>query len=1151
MSSDVIPDRRVCEIYTAESSGSGLLITDRLVLTANHVLGGAEAQVRFPEGSFECVVHWRSEELDAAVLRITDETWVRPTLPPLRWGRFVTGSPGIPAEAAGFPESHSHEWAHASGVLNALDRRGTARIDLQVGSWPRQAPGRSLWCGMSGAALFSGGLLTGLVIEDPPEFESRRLTAVRIQALRAHPGFEQAVWGSTQPPPMEPAEIAGLCRSPLPIRVTPAGLLRAEAEIVPFHGRDDVLRRLREWLDPDVSAAVRVLTGPGGQGKTRVARQFARVADEAGWLVAEVRDDAPAGLIERLPDVREPLLLIVDEAEKQADRLVRIFAALPGRVRVLLVARTGGPWLRKLAVDSEPFAGLLPHTPSGDDLAGVVEELGPIGGDRRAAFRAALTAYAGAFGRPATGIRTPRLTDECYGNVLAVHMEAMAALLNAADAPADAPAGAPDAAGILLQHEMRYWSQLARTKYALGDLPDEVLRQTITVATLCTVRPRTGEDLDRILSQVPLLAGQLPATRAAVAEWLTDLYSEPGWKCAPLRPGPLHEHLVGAELADHPAMLDSVAPILTERQACEMLTVLARSGAPVSAGRRRDYRVVVAVAGAITALVRGAPERMAFPAWFAAALVEGPAAEPLHAALDAIEHGEAARGRLWRQSISDAWGAVGDAFGRFRGRTRNERSNSVPSSSSAAVPAAAVPVGGGSAAHFRMIAQAAGAPAGPSRLRRVTEAATMAVDRIARTPWAAPVIQAVHQHPDLARGLGAAVAVVALASPLLLIVPESEAGQSGAAPVRDGIVAVAPLPAPGPTEPTSTAGVGEPAVAASPHFARSPAPQPSATRPPSPAASPISPSPAPSHAASSRPATAPPPTSAPTATIRPSSSQPPILPRVMTTPPTTAPTPSASQPTDGRFPIEVDADSLTAPTFSIPGVDTDANAGRPQHYRLKPGRYGLSTGADVPLAWFKITPTGTVDYEPDVTYLKGRGTTRLEITGLEVTIDPTPLDAESFGLGGVGSNLDDDSVHRMRLLPARYRLALWSIWTDAYVTLLANGTFTYHLDHDTFLSGRDTSRLTLNGLKITVDATQLKSSTFSIEGVASGRRTSEPLSVRVLPAPYRLADGPTWSTVKFTVTLDGHLTYIPAHATHLSGADTSTLTIRTPTLPPQ
>lgn len=53
-----------------------------------------------------------------------------------------------------------------------------------------------------------------------------------------------------------------------------SALLRADAELVDFFGRDRERRDLHAWCDGPAGRAAWLVTGPGGQGKTRLARQL-------------------------------------------------------------------------------------------------------------------------------------------------------------------------------------------------------------------------------------------------------------------------------------------------------------------------------------------------------------------------------------------------------------------------------------------------------------------------------------------------------------------------------------------------------------------------------------------------------------------------------------------------------------------------------------------------------------------------------------------------------------------------------------------------------------------------------------------------------------------------------------------------------------
>ena len=89
-------------------------------------------------------------------------------------------------------------------------------------------------------------------------------------------------------------------------------LLRADAEAVRFYGRDTQLTELTRWCtDPGQDVGVRLLVGPGGRGKTRLARRL--VADLRGrpwpgrdagraWVAGFLADRTARALLARLAD---------------------------------------------------------------------------------------------------------------------------------------------------------------------------------------------------------------------------------------------------------------------------------------------------------------------------------------------------------------------------------------------------------------------------------------------------------------------------------------------------------------------------------------------------------------------------------------------------------------------------------------------------------------------------------------------------------------------------------------------------------------------------------------------------------------------------------------------------------------------------------
>ncbi|MGC5664853.1 hypothetical protein ACN261_31175 [Micromonospora sp. WMMD723] len=94
-----------------------------------------------------------------------------------------------------------------------------------------------------------------------------------------------------------------------------AWLLHPGREVVDFLGRGWVLRQLESWAaDPD-AVAVRLLTGAGGVGKTRLAREFA--GRLPGWRCEWIHagaEEQTATLIAS-GGVPSRLLVVVDYAE--------------------------------------------------------------------------------------------------------------------------------------------------------------------------------------------------------------------------------------------------------------------------------------------------------------------------------------------------------------------------------------------------------------------------------------------------------------------------------------------------------------------------------------------------------------------------------------------------------------------------------------------------------------------------------------------------------------------------------------------------------------------------------------------------------------------------------------------------------------------
>ena len=342
--------------------GSGFLLAERLVLTAGHIAddeldGPIRVSLPYVAASATGSTVWSGSGagLDAALIELDRP----PTGPQLtqwrsvRWGRLTGQQPGVPAMAVGFPwvlrgDDGQRVPDQVAGRINPGAAMGQ-RYDLNVeGAHPlSRARDRSPWSGLSGAALFSGNLLIGVLVMDTPGFQAARLTAEPVWRLLADQGFAAQLRCHGCSTEVESVELSGLFELPPKPRDSPASLLRADQAIAQFRGREQELDMLRRWCADEEPLAVALVTGTGGQGKSRLARELCLQMRGDGWLAgfaATAGQATPAA--EQLAHSQLPVLLAVDYAEIRTDlhQLLKAAEEPSSRVRLLLLARSAEDW---------------------------------------------------------------------------------------------------------------------------------------------------------------------------------------------------------------------------------------------------------------------------------------------------------------------------------------------------------------------------------------------------------------------------------------------------------------------------------------------------------------------------------------------------------------------------------------------------------------------------------------------------------------------------------------------------------------------------------------------------------------------------------------------------------------------------------------
>ncbi|MFB7398418.1 tetratricopeptide repeat protein, partial [Streptomyces sp. NPDC056191] len=562
---------------------------------------------------------------DAALVLVDDSPhWGPPTVPVV-WGRPDTKRPGTPCETWGVPDEAQRKDRPVEAVqLGGEVNPGSGFVGNQyvmdlrtpgVG-WP--SAGTSPWGGLSGAAVFCDRYLTGVVASDRANSAHGRLNVVPAYVLHHDDAFRTTLAEHGGGPAgglgavefqdiADPTIHAAVRRAP----VTPAALLEAGRQTVPFHGREKLLADLQAWCGRGGFGAW-LLHGPGGQGKTRLAHHLGHRLAAAGWTVLWPHANAEASQLLEIRRAAKPLLVVLDYAETRPAQLAALVAAAaehPGTspLKLLLLARTAGDWWQQARTASQQAEECLATartrrlTPLEDDP------------DRRAshyrdvalALSAALPAVPGMAGHDwsaaAADLQSPRrLGEGAYGNALTLHMTALADLLDTAQPDLtnhtddeDTDEDAQDVEDRLLAHESRYWKSSATTCGLTPTLSINTLETALAAAHLTGATGRDQADL--LWQRLPALADQPRDRRNTVTAWIATLYpptlAAPGgplWGA--LQPDRLAERHTGRALEADPRLADQLLDSAEDTQTAQLLTVYSRAAAhPVFRGRLDTY----------------------------------------------------------------------------------------------------------------------------------------------------------------------------------------------------------------------------------------------------------------------------------------------------------------------------------------------------------------------------------------------------------------------------------------------------------------------------------------------------------------------------------------------------------------------------------
>ncbi|WP_328936432.1 trypsin-like peptidase domain-containing protein [Streptomyces tauricus] len=415
--------------------GSGYLVASGTVLTAAHVVAGADGiRVRFQAGRpgervVDAELAWSNDAVDVAVLTLPETA--AEDVPPVSLGRIDEQDTVLSCTAMGFPRFklrtdaagrrfRDAEHMDASCAVLANRREGT--LDLRITAPPAEDPdpARDAWEGMSGAAVFSGAHLVGVVSrhhrrEGPGRIAAGRVDRwadalsaserARLESLLGHDLMALPTTG--------PAAALDLVQEAYRAQLTdiaPELLDRRESELadlVSFCGGPEPYLWLqgRPWAGKTALAAWFALRPPRGVVPVWffITARYAGQSDSDAYTAAVVeqlaaivgREPAVAGspaardgerrlllreAAERVAEDGGTLLLVVDGLDEDQSRVpggagTSIASLLPGRlppnVRVLVTSRpnpgippdvTGGHPLRHCPVVELATSEAARHT---------------------------------------------------------------------------------------------------------------------------------------------------------------------------------------------------------------------------------------------------------------------------------------------------------------------------------------------------------------------------------------------------------------------------------------------------------------------------------------------------------------------------------------------------------------------------------------------------------------------------------------------------------------------------------------------------------------------------------------------------------------------------------------------------------------------
>ncbi|MFD8466758.1 NACHT domain-containing protein [Streptomyces cyaneofuscatus] len=186
------PADRTVVVSSADRQGSGVLLTDQLVLTCAHVVASGSVLIAHPArpDKVRATVAWADNQLDVALLEAREPVQ---QVPPIRLGAVDTRQVIPGCEIIGFPRRQRYgpdqRLEADQYTATVLPMAGRVR-DLLVCDLDSPPPARpdgkpAALFGLSGGPVFAGGVLLGVARQVPQQGADRRIECVPLSPARA------------------------------------------------------------------------------------------------------------------------------------------------------------------------------------------------------------------------------------------------------------------------------------------------------------------------------------------------------------------------------------------------------------------------------------------------------------------------------------------------------------------------------------------------------------------------------------------------------------------------------------------------------------------------------------------------------------------------------------------------------------------------------------------------------------------------------------------------------------------------------------------------------------------------------------------------------------------------------------------------------